>query len=233
MCRPAALALAALGLAAACEPREPPPVREPVVERCAGELSETGDATHYDATEAGSCSFPVSPDRMVAALNGPDYARAAWCGACLAVAGPLGDVIVRVVDECPGCKHGDLDLSREAFAQIAPLSAGRVHIDWREIACPVSGPIAYQVKPGSNAHWTAIQPRNHRYAIARLEARDAAGAYRALVRGGDNYFAAKALGPGPYALRATDAHGRALEDRGIALAPGALQPGAAQFPDCP
>lgn len=228
----AALQLAALG---ACSSHPSPAPEDAAIAGCAGApVSEMGDATYYDATGAGSCSFDPSPDHLVAALNGPDYANAALCGACLAVAGPGGDVIVRVVDRCPGCKHGDLDLSREAFARIAPLSAGRTSIAWREVACPVAGPIAYQIKPGSSASWTAIQLRNHRYPIARLEARDARGGSHALTRGDDNYFVAPGgLGPGPYTLRVEDTYGHALEDRGIALGGGATRPGAAQFPACP
>ncbi|HMG55663.1 MAG TPA: expansin EXLX1 family cellulose-binding protein [Kofleriaceae bacterium] len=231
-----ALAVAVLGLAA-CRSRsspEPAPasaVREPGC--TAGRIAATGEATYYDASGAGSCSFEASPDRMVAALNGPDYAHAAWCGACLAVAGPLGAVVVRVVDQCPRCKHGDLDLSREAFAQVAPLSAGRTKIAWHEVDCPVTGPLVYQLKPGSNAQWAAIQLRNHRHAIARLEARDVGGAYRSIARTDDNYFVATGLGPGPYALRVSDAHGHALEDPALALGAGAARPGAAQFPSCP
>lgn len=204
-------------------------------ERAAAPTAVAGSATYYDATGRGSCSFdpPRAPsDRMVAALSGADYAHASWCGACLAVAGPLGDVVVRVVDQCPGCRHGDLDLSREAFAKIAPLSAGRTKVTWHEVPCPVTGPVVYQVKPGSNPQWTAIQLRNHRHRIARLEARDARGVYHAIARTDDNYFVAPGgLGPGPYALRVSDVHGHALEDSEIALGPAA-QPGAAQFPSC-
>src|SRR6185369_16807240 len=92
----AALQLAALG---ACSSPSPPAVANAPVPGCTGApVSEMGDATYYDATGAGSCSFDPSPDRLVAALDGPDYAHASLCGACLAVAGPSGDVIVRVVD---------------------------------------------------------------------------------------------------------------------------------------
>ncbi|HEY6179508.1 MAG TPA: expansin EXLX1 family cellulose-binding protein [Kofleriaceae bacterium] len=223
------------------EPPEPPH-REPAP-ACPGQLAATGAATYYDATGAGSCSLEPAPspsrdpahapvERMVAALNAVDYDHAAWCGACLAVEGPLGDVVVRVVDRCPGCKHGDLDLSREAFAAIAPLSDGRTKVAWRTVACPVTGAIGYQIKPGSNASWAAFQLRNHRYPIARLEARDAGGGYRAIARGDDNYFVARGLGPGPYALRVSDIHGHALEDT-IAPGDGVARPGAAQFPACP
>src|SRR5262249_17788687 len=142
----AAVAIAVLAVMA-CD-RAPPPPPRPVA--CIGALlSATGDATYYDADGAGSCSFDRSSDRMVAALSRPDWGHGRWCGACLAVTGPRGEVIVRVVDQCPGCKHGDLDLSREAFARIAPLSAGRTKIAWREVPCPVTGPIIYQLKPGS------------------------------------------------------------------------------------
>lgn len=235
MRQPSSLAVVALGigLGSGCT-SEPPPSLEPVVARCSGEpISAIGDATYYDATDPGSCSFEPAADHLVAALNGPDYARAAWCGACLAVAGPLGAVVVRVVDSCPRCKHGDLDLSREAFAQIAPLSAGRTRVTWHEVECPVTGPVAYQLKRGSHRDWAAIQLRNHRYAIARLEARDTRGAYHAIPRGDDNYFVAPGgLGPGPYQLRVSDAHGHVLEDA-IAPGSGVARTGAAQFPVCP
>jgi expansin len=231
----AGLVFGMLGLAA-CRSRSAHEAPRDAEVRCPGApISGTGEGTFYDADGRGRCSFDPSPaDRLVAALNAPDYAHAAWCGACLAVQGPRGAVVVRVVDQCPGCKHGDLDLSREAFAAIAPLSAGRVAIAWHEVACPVSGPITYQLKPGSSASWTAIQLRNHRYAIATLEARGASGAYQAIARADDNYFVApNGLGAGPFALRVTDVHGHVLEDGAIALGTTGACPGAAQLPACP
>jgi len=233
--RPGSLAFAVVALAACGTSPEPAPAR--TGPRCTGDpLSTIGDATFYEldgkAATSGSCSFDRSDDRMVAALNAPDYRHAAWCGACLAVSGPLGEIIVRVVDVCPGCKHGDLDLSREAFAALAPLSAGRVRIAWREVECPVTGPIAYQLKTGSSPHWIAFQVRNHRYAIAKLEVRTARG-FEAIPRADYNYFVAdKGLGPGPFALRATDAHSQILDDAAIALGAGVARPGNAQFPAC-
>jgi expansin len=203
---------------------------------CTGDpISEMGEGTYYDANGTGNCSFDPSPnDLMVAAMNATDYDHAAWCGACLAVSGLSGEIVVRVVDQCPGCKHGDLDLSKEAFAMLAPLSTGRIRIAWHEVACPVQGPIAYELKDGSNAFWTAIQLRNHRYPIDTLEARDASGAYHAIARADYNYFVAPSgLGAGPYTLRVTDVHAHVLEDTNIALGDAVLRPGASQFPACP
>jgi expansin len=193
-----------------------------------------GSGTYYDADGTGNCSFDIAPDRMVAAINATDYTGAAFCGACLAVVGPDGEVIVRVVDSCPGCAKGDLDLSREAFELLAPLAAGRIAIAWRVVECPVTGPIAYRFKDGSNAFWTAIQVREHRYPIASLEARDAGGAFHAIARADYNYFVAdKGLGPGPYTLRVTDTRGHVLDDGGIALGDAVVRPGHAQLPACP
>jgi expansin (peptidoglycan-binding protein) len=231
------LAFAAAGLTAcgACRTHEAPAGDATAATGCLGDpISEMGEGTYYDADGSGSCSFDPSPgDLLVAAINGPDYDHAVWCGACLAVSGPRGDVVVRVVDRCPGCKHGDLDLSRQAFAKIAPLSAGRVSIAWHEVACPVTGPIAYRLKARSNAQWTAIQLQNHRYAIEGLAVRGPAGGYQPIARTDDNYFVApNGLGAGPYALRVTDVHGQVLEDHAVALAGAGSSPGAAQLPIC-
>jgi expansin (peptidoglycan-binding protein) len=201
----------------------------------AAPIVASGEGTYYAATGAGNCSFDASPsDLMVAAINAVDYDHAALCGACLAVTGPAGEVVVRIVDQCPGCKQGDLDLSKEAFAKISPLSAGRVAITWHEVACEVQGPISYQFKDRSNAFWTAIQIRNHRYPIAKLEARDAANAWHPIVRADYNFFVADAgLGAGPYALRVVDTRGRTIEDEAIELGDAVTRTSAAQFPICP
>lgn len=209
---------------------------EPSPEPCRADVGPfAGEGTYYAANGTGNCSFDASPnDLMVAAMNAKDYDDAAWCGSCVAVSGPLGEVTVRIVDQCPGCAEGDLDLSREAFGKIAALSAGRVPITWRPVACNVSGPIGYRFKDGSNAFWTAIQIRNHRYAIATLEARDATGAYSKIERVDYNYFVAtKGLGPGPYTLRVTDTRANVVEDTNIALGDSVTRDGAAQFPTCP
>jgi len=194
----------------------------------------TGEGTYYDADGTGNCSFDASPgDLMVAALNAPDYQSAALCGACVEVTGPNGSVTVRIVDQCPGCAHGDLDLSPEAFQRLAPLSAGRIPITWHQVACDVSGPIEYHFKDGANAFWTAIQIRNHRYPIAKLEAMQG-GAYTAIPRLDYNYFVqASGLGPGPYALRVTDTRGHTVEDEGVALGDSVTRAGSQQLAACP
>jgi expansin len=217
---------------------EPPPQPPPPLPACSPPApTRSGEATFYDPfVPKGEvqCGLPLGADRFVAAINTADYAGSSSCGSCLVVVGPDGDeVLVRVVDRCPGCKPGGLDLSREAFALLAPHAAGRIPIRWLPVPCAVDGTLAYHFKTGSNPFWTAIQARNHRYAIATLAARDAGGAFQPLVRTDYNYFVGQNLGPGPYALRITDARGHSLDDTGITLGSGVERAGSAQAPPCP
>ena len=202
---------------------------------CAGAEQHSGEATYYDfADGSGNCGFPATPgDLMVAAINHPQYANSAACGACARVTGPNGSVDVRIVDRCPECPAGDLDLSPEAFSEIAELSAGRVPITWEFIACPVSGPVIFHFKDGSNEYWTAVQMRNHRHAIASLAYQDGGGAFVDVERLDYNYFVEPAgMGPGPYTFRITDVAGNTLEQSGIAHAEDSDVPGDAQLPAC-
>jgi expansin len=171
---------------------------------------------------------------MVAAINAPDYDHAAWCGACVQVLGPSAtSIVVRIVDQCVGCAKGDLMLSIPAFTTFAQLSQGQFAIAWHEVACDVTGPIAYRQRDDTTVSLAAFQIRNSRYPIATLEARAADGTYAALARGDDNYsVAASGLGPGPFTLRTTDGRGQGLEDVNIALAAGSVMSGSAQFPTC-
>jgi expansin (peptidoglycan-binding protein) len=195
-----------------------------------------GEASFYGGDGSGACSFePARTDeeRLVAAIGRADNPSARLCGACLRVDGPGGSVVVRVVDGCPGCDPGDLDLSREAFARIAPLEKGRVPITWAHVPCPVSGPMAFRFKDKSNASWTGVQVRNHRYAIASVEYRGRDGAYRAVPRAAYNYFVDRTgMGPGPYELRITDVRGQAMVEPALPLVDGRDLPGTVQSMRC-
>jgi expansin len=197
--------------------------------------THTGEGTYYAATGAGNCMFDPSPtDLMVAAMNHVDYAAAAICGAYVEATGPLGTVTVRIVDQCPECPAGDIDFSQQAFARIAHVIDGRVPIRWRIVSPALSGTIAYRFKEGSNQWWTAVQVRNHRNPIAKLEYRQSNGTYKAVTRTDYNYFVeASGMGPGPYAFRVTDIYSHVLTDTGIPFVEGGVISGTAQFPRMP
>ncbi len=195
----------------------------------------TGEATYYTfADGSGNCSFDPTPDDlMVGAMNDFDYGDSWVCGECVSLTGPDGTIRIRIVDRCPECQPGDIDLSPLAFSLIAELSRGRVPISWEVVPCDVTGPIEYHFKEGSNQWWTAVQIRNHRYAVAGLEVLDG-GVYTPVPRLRYNYFVETAgLGPGPYSFRVTDVNGAVLADSGIPHMENASVPGSGQFPLCP
>ncbi len=174
----------------------------------------TGEGTYYDADGSGACSFDPSPDALdVAALNAVDWAGSAHCGACADVEGPNGSVLVRIVDLCPECKSGDLDLSPQAFEKIAPLELGRVPISWQLVSCDVPDHMRYRYKDGSNQWWTAVQILDHRVPIEKVEWSSDGETFQALERMDYNYFLAEdGFGPDAVTLRVTGVTGSAVTD---------------------
>jgi len=197
--------------------------------------THTGIATYYTATGDGACTFGASPDDLlVTALNAEEYNHAAWCGAYVHVQGPAGAVTVRIVDLCPECRAGHLDLSREAFARIADPVLGRVDITWQVVSPELSGSIIYHFKDGSNQWWTAVQIRNHRNPVAKFEYLSG-DTWVSVPRSDYNYFVQTnpGMGPGPYTFRVTDIYGNVLSDSGIPHIENGDVNGGGQFPHGP
>ena len=197
----------------------------------------TGEGTYYwEANGDGNCTFGPSPnDLMVAAMNHVDYNNAALCGAYAHVTGPKGSVVVRIVDQCPECPAGDVDLSPEAFVKIADLYLGRVPISWQLVSPVLEGPIVYHFKDGSNPWWTAVQIRNHRNPIAKFEYWNGS-AFIELDRVEYNYFIEwSGMGHQPplYTFRVTDVFGNQMVDSNIPLLDNADFSGQSQFPPPP
>ncbi|MGK3968334.1 expansin EXLX1 family cellulose-binding protein [Sorangium sp. So ce118] len=99
--------------------------------------SFSGDGTFYDpSVGVGACGFAVpDADAYVAALNPEQLAGGAACGSCIEVNGPDGSVTVRVIDLCPSCASGSVDLGQGPFREIADPDRGRVPITWNYVNC--------------------------------------------------------------------------------------------------
>jgi expansin (peptidoglycan-binding protein) len=191
---------------------------------------KSGIATWYNATGEGNCGYDASPNDMdVAAMDMPEFANSAMCGACAEVDGPQGTVRVRITDSCPECPAGHLDLSKQAFAKISRVDAGRVQTQWRLVSCAVQGPVRYRIKEGSSEYWAAIQVRNHRLPIQKLEW-NKSGSWVEVHREPYNYFVAPSgMGPGPVKIRITATDGQTLEDTLPSIKAEQVYDGAAQF----
>ena len=196
----------------------------------------SGEATFYGGGYEGGCAMldPVSKDYWITAMNLPDYNCAELAGAYLEVTGELGTINVLVTDLLPEGKKGDLDLYTDAFPLIAPVEKGRVPVTWKIIPLDTAAdaPLSYKYKVGSTAFWCAVQVRNHRYPIERLEYLNSDGEFVELPRRNFNYFEAQSgLGEGPFTFRITDIYGQVVIDEDIPFTPDEVQEGHVQFPE--
>lgn len=97
-----------------------------------------GQATFYEVG-LGSCGFTNSNSELVVAVNKDDYSND-WCGSFVSIknANNGNTAVARVVDLCPTCDHGSLDMSPTLFGQLnnGNMDAGIFPITFERIATP-------------------------------------------------------------------------------------------------
>jgi expansin (peptidoglycan-binding protein) len=191
-----------------------------------GGTVHSGKATFYDSKGAGgNCSRPAAPaNRLYVALGPSEYAAGASCGGHLDVTGPRGTVRVLVMDQCPECEPGHLDLSAEAFARIADPVQGVVKISYRAVVDPpLPGPLTFRVKEGASQWWFAVLVGDHGNPLRAVEVWQG-DSWRTATRQDYNYWLiASGAGPGPYRIRVTDVYGHRATASGIRMLPGQVQ----------
>ncbi|KAI9321586.1 RlpA-like double-psi beta-barrel-protein domain-containing protein-containing protein [Dichotomocladium elegans] len=89
----------------------------------------SGSATWYDVG-LGSCGKTNTNSQMVVALSSSLMGNKGYCGRKIKATYKGKSVTATVVDTCPGCSSGSIDLSPSAFKKLAPLDAGRVPVQW-------------------------------------------------------------------------------------------------------
>ena len=187
----------------------------------------SGIATHYVLEGLPNCSYATPPaNGLFVALSPSEYDSAAACGGYMTVTGPNGSsVTVQVIDQCPECATGHIDLSEPAFQQLAPLSAGLINVHYQYLADPpLPGPITMEVKQGSSAYWLALLADNTGNPLASVQVEAASGGWVSLVRANYNYWIAQSgAGSGPFTVRLTDTQGHTVTVPDVALDPGTVQ----------
>jgi hypothetical protein len=181
-------------------------------------------ATHYVLTGLPNCGYSPPADGLYVALPAPEYAGADGCGGYLEVSGPGGSVRVKVIDQCPECAAGHIDLSETAFARLAPLSAGLINVSYTPLADPaLPGPVSVEVKQGSSQYWLALLIDNTGNPLTGVQVQTSSG-WLSLARASYNYWIAPSgAGQGPFTVRLTDTQGHQVTVSGITLSPGAVQ----------
>ncbi|SIN36532.1 expansin EXLX1 family cellulose-binding protein [Micromonospora cremea] len=199
-----------------------------------GTATHSGKATFYDSNgTGGNCSNPAAPaNRLYVALGPTEYAAGAACGGFLDVSGPKGSIRVLIMDQCPECAPGHLDLSREAFARIADPVQGLVPITYRAVVNPpLPGPLTFRIKEGASQFWFAVRVGNHGNPLRAVEVRqDDSDPWQSAARQDYNYWLIPSgAGAGPYTIRVSDVYGNRVTVAGIRMAPGQVQTSAVRM----
>jgi hypothetical protein len=129
-------------------------------------------------------------------------------------------VRVKVVDRCPECPTGHLDLSRTAFKKIGNEVDGIIPITYKTVTSPSTpGAISVRVKEGSSQFWLAVLIDNHANQLKSVTVKG-----KSTHRESFNYWVSDGgAGKGPFIIKITDVYGRSTTVSGIDLSPGVTQ----------
>jgi len=150
-----------------------------------------GHAVFYNpGLAAGSCGLgPFPAGGRYASLPSRSYASGRACGSYLDVSGPAGTVRAEVVDVCPDCAAGTVDLSRAAFARIADPRTGTVAVSYQPaVDPPLPGPLELRIAAAGRPGTLAVQVINHGNRLSSVAASGPGGRWQRLVPGADGYW---------------------------------------------
>jgi expansin (peptidoglycan-binding protein) len=192
-----------------------------------GNALRSGKATFYDmGGGTGNCSFATIPSNdLYVALGNSQYSAAGACGSYLDVTGPKGKVRVKVVDRCPECAEGHLDLSRTAFKKIASEVQGLVSVKYKAVVnAPTPGGVSVRFKDGASQWWFAVLIDNHANPLTSVQAKGKGGSWRAAKRADYNYWIIDGgAGAGPFQIKITDVYGHSATAGNIRILPEKTQ----------
>ncbi|KAF9918557.1 hypothetical protein BX616_007857 [Lobosporangium transversale] len=76
----------------------------------------------------------------------------AACFECARITSGRRSIIVRIIDDCAGCKPNQIDLTASAFKALAPLSRGVIHTKYEFIRCPSRGNLKWPKSPKARSN---------------------------------------------------------------------------------
>lgn len=89
----------------------------------------SGQFTYFN-DGMGACGQESSPSDFIVALNSAQYDGGKYCGQTITITYQGKSCQATIVDECPGCGYGGLDMSTGLFQFFAPESVGVLQGSW-------------------------------------------------------------------------------------------------------
>jgi hypothetical protein len=105
----------------------------------------------------------------------PNPNNSVVCGRCVKIVHGSNDVVVEIVDKCPVCHSGDVDLSPTAFKDLfGSLDVGRVHnVQWYEVSCDELRDSKSSSSPNNNIeHKNIVSSNNNNWNMSTNEWND-------------------------------------------------------------
>ncbi|KAI0812117.1 RlpA-like double-psi beta-barrel-protein domain-containing protein-containing protein [Xylaria sp. FL0064] len=87
----------------------------------------TGDITYYQPG-LGACGETNTDAETVVALSPAQYDGA--CGKTITITKDGKTATAKVVDKCPSCASGAIDVSSTVFKSLADMAVGRTTVTW-------------------------------------------------------------------------------------------------------
>ncbi|KAF8264291.1 RlpA-like double-psi beta-barrel-protein domain-containing protein-containing protein [Lactarius quietus] len=110
-----------------------------------------GAFTYY-AVGVGACGATNQPSDFIVALNAAQYGSGGYCFAVITISYGGKSTQATIMDECPGCGDGGLDLSEGLFTFFAPTSQGVLQGTW------VFGSSGDSQSTSTTSTWTSTPP---------------------------------------------------------------------------
>ncbi|KAI0143602.1 carbohydrate-binding module family 63 protein [Xylariaceae sp. FL1272] len=184
----------------------------------------TGTSTFYGGNlNGGTCSF--STYTLPSGIYGTAYSGSSWdsaanCGACIEVTANGKSIVAMIVDQCPECDAGHLDLFEDAFDVLSPSSSDPLATSYTFVDCGITSPLVLHNKSGTSAYWFSMQVVNSNEPVAKLEVSiDGGKTWSATTRQDYNFFEnSSGFGTSTVDVRLTSGSGSTMTVSSVSVA---------------
>ncbi|KAF4947975.1 hypothetical protein FGADI_9970 [Fusarium gaditjirri] len=196
--------------------------------------SVSGSSTFYGGNLAGgNCMFSTYtlPSGILGtAFSGQKWDNSANCGACIEVTGPSGTIKAMIVDKCPECGPGHLDLFPDAFKAVGGTD-GIVKTSYKFVECGITTPLVLHNKEGTSANWFSIQVVNANEPVKSVQvSTDGGSTWKSTERKDYNFFENSAgFGKTSVDVKVTSSTGKRVVVKNVGVTAGAQYKASSNF----
>uniref|UniRef100_A0A0D2Y985 Uncharacterized protein n=1 Tax=Fusarium oxysporum (strain Fo5176) TaxID=660025 RepID=A0A0D2Y985_FUSOF len=185
--------------------------------------SVSGSSTFYGGNLAGgNCMFSTYtlPSGILGtAFSGQKWDNSANCGAC-----------IEIVDKCPECDPGHLDLFPDAFKAVGGTD-GIVKTSYKFVECGITTPLVLHNKEGTSANWFSIQVVNANEPVKSVQvSTDGGSTWKSTERKDYNFFENPAgFGKTSVDVKVTSSTGKSVVVKNVGVTAGAQYKASSNF----